>query len=86
MTIKKIALSIFLAISMLLSGNTGFAEDQSRTFRIITEEFPPYNYTDHDGKVVGISTEIVREMLKRLDHADNIEVMPWVDGYKLVQE
>ncbi len=54
-------------------------------FRIITEEFPPYNYRD-DGKIKGISTEIVQEILKRVSHPDNIEVMPWTDGYKLVQE
>tara|TARA_Y100000294_G_C8547697_1_gene333904 strand:- start:30 stop:1442 length:1413 start_codon:yes stop_codon:yes gene_type:complete len=54
-------------------------------FRILTEEFPPYNYTEKE-KITGISTEIVRGILKKLSHADNIEVMPWVDGYKLAQE
>ncbi|MGR3179346.1 MAG: transporter substrate-binding domain-containing protein, partial [Candidatus Anammoxibacter sp.] len=56
------------------------------TFRIITEEFPPYNYTTADGKIDGISATIVREIIKKLNHPDNMEVMPWSEGYKLIQE
>ncbi len=53
-------------------------------FRIITEEFPPYNHTE-DGKISGISTGIVRELLKRIGHPDNMEVLPWSEGYNLAQ-
>ncbi len=56
---------------------------KQQTFRIITEEFPPYNYTKN-GKITGISTEIVREILKRLGHPDNIELIPWSEGYNLI--
>ena len=58
----------------------------SHAFRVLTEEFPPYNYTTDEGKIVGISTEIVREILKRTGRPDNIEVLPWADGYRLAQE
>ena len=54
-------------------------------FNIYTEEYPPYNYSK-DGKVTGISTEIVREMLSRLGHPDNIRVSSWSKAYRLVQE
>ena len=54
-------------------------------FRILTEEFPPYNYTE-DGKIMGISTEIVREILGKMDYQDNIEVLPWSDGYSKIQK
>ncbi len=54
-------------------------------FRILTEEFPPYNYTSNNGETVGISTEIVREILNRIGHPENIEVMPWADGYEQIQ-
>ena len=55
-------------------------------FRIITETLPPYNYVDASGKVEGQSTEIVREILKRLGYANAsnaIEIMPWSEGYSL---
>ena len=55
----------------------------AQEFRILTEEYPPYNY-ERDGKIVGISTEITREMLKRLGHPDNIRLMPWSQAYNLV--
>ncbi|GMT49987.1 MAG: hypothetical protein IEMM0008_1526 [bacterium] len=54
-----------------------------QSFRIITEEFPPYNYTEN-GKITGISTEIMREILKRLKYPDNIEIISWTDGYNLI--
>ena len=55
------------------------------TFRILTEEFPPYNFTDNE-KISGISTEIVREILKKVNHPDKLEVLPWMQGYNLLQE
>ena len=58
----------------------------AQQFRILTEEFPPYNYTSDQDKLLGISSEIVREILKRVDHPDNIEVLPWADGYRIAQE
>ncbi|MCG8636182.1 MAG: transporter substrate-binding domain-containing protein [Desulfobacterales bacterium] len=35
---------------------------------------------------MGISTEIVLEMLSRLDHPQDIEVLPWEEGYRLALE
>jgi two-component system sensor histidine kinase/response regulator len=81
-------LSLFysiLAILLLLSASVCFGKPQAHTFRIVTEEFPPYNHRDENGEIVGISTQIVREILKRLEHPDNIEIMPWVEGYRLAQ-
>ena len=86
MIIKKIIFLLLFTLCLFRSGSPVFSVDQTQSFRIITEEFPPYNYTSGDGKTVGISTEIVREMLKSLGHPDNIEVMPWSDGYRLAQE
>mgnify|MGYP003973335881 FL=1 len=60
-------------------------DEYHTTFRILTEEFPPYNYTEA-GKIDGISTEIVREILKNINHPDNLEVLPWAQGYDLLQK
>ena len=53
--------------------------------RIVTEELPPLNYTE-DGKVTGLSTEIVRELKRHLGVPRPIEVMPWSRAYRLAQE
>ncbi len=78
-------LAILVVLFPIFYAGVCLAEEQT-TFRVVTEEFPPYNYTNDDGAIVGISTEIVREILRRTGHPDNIEVMPWVDGYRLAQE
>ncbi len=77
-------LSIVGLLAIILHCPLAHAAAQS--FRVITEEFPPYNYTEKDGRIVGISTEIVRSILERIGYSDDIEVMSWTDGYRLIQE
>lgn len=48
----------------------------SKVLRVVTEEFPPYNYTE-DGKVIGIATEVIRKVLTELKLDVKIEVLPW---------
>ena len=51
--------------------------------RIITEDFPPFNYAGADGKAAGQSTEVVEGILARLNQTATIEVLPWSEGYRL---
>jgi len=51
------------------------ASAQTQNLRIITEEFLPYNYAEQDGRVFGISTEIVRAILERIGQSTEIEVL-----------
>jgi two-component system sensor histidine kinase/response regulator len=85
MTRLSFVYSILAVLFFVFSAGVCFGEQQARNFRIVTEEFPPYNHTDENGAIVGISAEIVREILRRLNHPDNIEIIPWVDGYRLAQ-
>lgn len=52
---------------------------------IVTEEFPPYNYTQH-GQITGISTEIVQAAFKEADINYTIAVYPWARAYKMALE
>jgi len=54
--------------------------------RVIAEDFPPYNYVDENGAVVGQSTEVVRAIMNKLGENISIEVMPWEQAYDLVQK
>jgi len=50
---------------------------------ILTEEFPPYNYTE-DGRIRGISTDILRLMLAEAGmdaSAQSFQVLPWSRAY-----
>jgi len=51
---------------------------------LVTEENPPFNYTDQ-GKVVGLSTEIVTELVRRSGVPLQIKSMPWEQSYIAAQ-
>lgn len=50
--------------------------------RIVTEELPPYNMTQN-GKVTGMSTEVVQAVLKEIGVEASIQPMPWARAYEL---
>lgn len=54
-------------------------------FKIMTEEFPPYNYTEN-GKLTGLSSEVLFELAKRVGHGTEVEVLPWARAYGLIQK
>jgi polar amino acid transport system substrate-binding protein len=51
---------------------------------LVTEENPPFNYTEQ-GKVVGLSTDIVTELGKRSAVPIQIQSMPWEQAYIAAQ-
>jgi len=50
--------------------------------QIFTEDYPPLSFIK-DGKITGYGTEVVREILQRLDIPDNIRLSSWENGYNL---
>lgn len=50
--------------------------------RILTEELPPYNMTQ-DGRVTGLSTEVVQAVQSEAGIAQPIQVMPWARAYNI---
>lgn len=55
----------------------------SAEFKIMTEELPPFNYTEN-GQVTGFSSDIVLEICQRVGHAKTIQVMPWARAYSSI--
>jgi polar amino acid transport system substrate-binding protein len=45
---------------------------------LLTEEYPPFNMSDAKGKVVGISTDIVRQLMAGAGINYTITVSPWM--------
>lgn len=58
---------------------------RGQRFDIYTENWPPYNYIEND-QVVGISVDIVREILKKVGHPDTIQLVPWARAYHEIQK
>ncbi len=61
--------------------STGLKE-ANLSLNIYTENSPPANYLA-DGRLQGRAVEIVREILRRLQLPELIEVVPWARGYSL---
>ena len=49
--------------------------------RIVTEEFPPYNYTE-GGKITGLGTEVVEAVLQQLGLHGQFQSLPWARAYE----
>lgn len=63
---------------MTRSGPSG-EEIRPVRFSIYTENAPPSTYIEND-RISGLSAEIVREILRRVNHPDSIEMVPWAKG------
>jgi len=74
---KKLCLSVVLILITI----SAFAQE----VKIVTENYPPYNY-EENGKVKGVSTEIVRAVLKEMGLNIKITVYPWARTYRLALE
>lgn len=70
----KFHFSIF--ILLLLFSNLGYAQD----VLVVTENWPPYNY-EQDGKIKGLSTQIVAATLKQADISATFKLLPWARAY-----
>jgi polar amino acid transport system substrate-binding protein len=57
---------------------------ETTTVRIITEEFPPYNYTEA-GQITGFSTAVVRAVLAEIGVRGEFQSMPWARAYETAQ-
>lgn len=57
---------------------------QAASLRVVTEEWPPYNYTEN-GKVTGVVTEAIRAVLDRAGIDYSIESLPWARAYELAR-
>ncbi len=57
---------------------------QADTYRLVTFEYPPYEYTE-DGQVRGMAVDIVREAFRSMGHEVAIESLPWARAQMLFE-
>ena len=76
---KRLVVAIvFLVFLLPVSG--GWAQELT----IVSEDNPPFNF-NQDGVFTGSSTEVVREIMRRLNVTAEIQVMTWARAYQLAQ-
>ncbi|KJZ10512.1 hypothetical protein TW85_19880 [Marinomonas sp. S3726] len=72
-------------LSLLLILLSNFARaDPHLELRIVTENFPPYNFEVKD-KAEGVSSEVVLAVLEHANLDADIEFLPWPRAYRAAQ-
>lgn len=71
----------FACLAALWCWGAGCAVAADGAVRVLTEEYPPYNYTD-GGKLTGLSTQVVEAVLKELKLHGEFQSMPWARAYE----
>ncbi len=56
-----------------------------QTIHVVTEEYPPYNFTEN-GKITGVSTDVVRAVLKEVGLEADIKSYPWPRAWRMALE
>jgi polar amino acid transport system substrate-binding protein len=86
--VKKVCFYCFVLSLIILAGCASTMAKRGADpagLKIYTETYPPLNYAEN-GKVTGLATEVVRELMKRTGADAEIQLAPWEEGYRAVME
>ncbi|WP_249604847.1 transporter substrate-binding domain-containing protein [Chromobacterium sp. IRSSSOUMB001] len=80
--------SAFVHVALLLGAlSVGVrAESTSPRLRLLTEDYPPFNIALEEGKIGGLSTDILRELFQRAGIPYSMELLPWLRAYAIAQQ
>ncbi len=83
----KKQLIVLLILALMLAGCSSSDTPQGQEeLRIITENYPPYNFVSADGVVRGQSTEIVQVIMGMVGVESEIEVLNFSEALSLAKE
>ncbi len=71
----------FVIVSLLFAAVCAEAQE----LKIVTEDFSPYNY-EEKGEITGLSTKVIRAVLKELGTDCKINLYPWAKAYNMALE
>ncbi|MCX2861629.1 transporter substrate-binding domain-containing protein [Paucibacter sp. PLA-PC-4] len=77
-------LSRCVGLIMVLLLGTVHAHAQAPALRLMSEEFPPINFSQ-DGEAQGLAVDMVREIQRRLGQKQAIEFLPWARAFRDLQ-
>lgn len=69
------------ADAIMPSGRSN-SSGQPLQLKLYTENSPPSSFVDN-GRIAGLSVDIVQEILRRIGRQDTITIVPWARGYRL---
>jgi polar amino acid transport system substrate-binding protein len=74
-----------LALILIVRSAPASEKVSSPPLRIITEEWPPFNFSEN-GEIKGFSTEVVQLIMKELNLHDHIEILPGGRGMQILDK
>ncbi len=74
-------LLILLAFMTVLNCHASAINNDIPKLNVVTEDWPPYNYLDKNGEIVGIATKRVKSILRAADIHYEITLQPWARAY-----
>ncbi|MBU1308948.1 MAG: transporter substrate-binding domain-containing protein [Gammaproteobacteria bacterium] len=60
-------------------------QEQFPPLRLLTEHSPPGMYLDEQGKVAGVTVDLIRILQRRLNEVGEIELLPWARAFELAR-
>ncbi|BBH11417.1 transporter substrate-binding domain-containing protein [Chromobacterium haemolyticum] len=77
---------VYLALLLGALSVCVMAESASPRLRLLTEDYPPFNIALEEGKIGGLSTDILRELFQRAGIPYSMELLPWLRAYAIAQQ
>lgn len=78
-------LLIFLVSTQALASDVA-VQKSTPSVRIVTENYPPYQFSTNDGSISGVRTEFVKAVLMDSKLSHQLSVLPWARAYKTTLE
>lgn len=72
-----------LALIFIMSVFSGVS--QAKTLRLVTLEYPPYEYTQ-DGELKGLAVEVIKRTFQEMNQPITIEVLPWARAMRYIKD
>jgi polar amino acid transport system substrate-binding protein len=84
----KIWLVALIAGAMILGGCTSptATAPASNSLRLLTEDYPPYNFLDKNNQIIGQCTEVAESVMKKIGVQAKIEMVPLAEGLTLTEK
>lgn len=51
--------------------------DDTPVMQIVTSEYPPFEYSE-DGRITGVDTDTIRQVVEAMGYEPRIELLPWI--------